>query len=610
MRPRGKGVEMTPRILRSTRRRSRLLRSAALLLACSPLLPGPWVASGQQRSLEIQEFNATLRVAEDGDLRVMEAIRVRFNGSWNGIYRSIPVEYRTPQNFSYRLFLRVESVTDESGRALETEVSREGTYRKLKIWVPGARDVTRTITLRYTVPNALKFFDEHDELYWNVTGTEWDVPIHAASAMVELPAGATGLRATAFTGAYGSVAQDAQIEEIEHGFYFETTQGLRFREGLTVVVGWDPGVVSRPGLLKKAGFFMRSNWLLFLPILSFLIMYQVWRRWGRDPERRSVVPQYQPPEGLTPAEVGTLVDNRPDTRDITAILVSLSVRGYLRIEEVESRGLFGLLKDTDYRFVRLKDREDWAVLKTHERRALDGIFAAFGTDDSVLLSELRNEFYQTLADIRNDLLDGLKDAGFYRHRPDKILGAFMAVGGVSFGLAIPGFLLLAEAFMTSPLSAGIAGGLFALPILGFGIFMPARTTKGARTLEGILGFREFLHRVDSDRFRRMITSPEMFERFLPFAMALGVEDKWARAFEDIYREPPEWYVGRHPHAFHTGVFVNDLSAMTSQAGTVMAARPRSTGGSGFGSSGFGGGGFGGGGGFSGGGFGGGGGGGF
>ena len=135
---------MTPRILRSTRRRSRLLRSAALLLACSPLLPGPWVASGQQRSLEIQEFNATLRVAEDGDLRVMEAIRVRFNGSWNGIYRSIPVEYRTPQNFSYRLFLRVESVTDESGRALETEVSRDGTYRKLKIWVPGARDVTRT----------------------------------------------------------------------------------------------------------------------------------------------------------------------------------------------------------------------------------------------------------------------------------------------------------------------------------------------------------------------------------------------------------------------------------------------------------------------------------
>jgi hypothetical protein len=601
---------MTPRILPSTRGWCRPLRSAALLLAWSALLVLPLAASSQQRSLEIQEFNATLRVAEDGDLRVMEAIRVRFNGSWNGIYRSIPVEYRTPQNFSYRLFLRVESVTDESGRALETEMSREGTYRKLKIWVPGARDVTRTITLRYTVPNALKFFDEHDELYWNVTGTEWDVPIHAASALVELPAGVTGLRATAFTGAYGSVAQDAQIEEIEHGFYFETTQGLRFREGLTVVVGWDPGVVSRPGILKKAGFFMRSNWLLFLPLLSLLIMYQVWRRWGRDPERRSVVPQYQPPEGLTPAEVGTLVDNRPDTRDITALLISLSVRGYLRVEEVESKGLFGLLKDTDYRFVRLKDREDWAVLKTHERKVLDGIFAGFGTDDAVLLSELRNEFYETMVDIRNDLLNGLRDAGFYRHRPDKVLGAFMAIGGVSFGLAIPGFLLLAEIFMTSPLSAGIAGALFALPILGFGIFMPARTTKGARTLEGILGFREFLHRVESDRFKRMITSPEMFERFLPFAMALGVEDKWARAFEDIYREPPDWYVGRHAHAFHTGVFVNNLSAMTSQAGTVMVARPRSTGGSGFGSSGFGGGGFGGGGGFSGGGFGGGGGGGF
>jgi hypothetical protein len=605
----GTGVEMSLRIRSLTASGSRLLLSFLPLLVFLAFFLFPEPGSGQ-RSLDILGFNATLQVMEDGDLRVMESIRVRFSGSWNGIYRSIPVEYRTPQNFSYRLFLRVESVTDESGRELETEMSREGSYRKLKIWVPGAQDVTRTITLRYSVPNALKFFEEHDELYWNVTGTEWDVPIQAASALVELPEAVTGLRATAFTGAYGSSAQDARIQEIEHGFYFEATQGLRFREGLTVVVGWNPGVVSRPGVIKKATFFMRSNWLLFLPFLSFLVMFQVWKTWGRDPERRSVVPQYEPPEGLTPAEVGTLVDNRPDTRDITALLVSLATRGYLRIEEVEPQTLLGLMKDSNYRFVRLRDREDWAGLKAHERKVLEGIFSGFGSDESVLLSELKNEFYMTMSDIRNDLLQGLKEAGFYRHRPDKILGAFIAVGGVSLGLAIPGFLLLADLFMTSSLTATIAGVLFALPILGFGIFMPARTVKGTRALERILGFQEFLDRVESDRFKRMITSPEMFERFLPFAMALGVEEKWARAFEDIYKEPPDWYVGRHPSGFRTAIFVNDLSAMTSHAGSVMASQPRSTGGSGFGGGGFGGGGFGGGGGFSGGGFGGGGGGGF
>jgi hypothetical protein len=605
----GTGVEMSLRIRSLTASGSRLLLSFLPLLVFLAFFLFPEPGSGQ-RSLDILGFNATLQVMEDGDLRVMESIRVRFSGSWNGIYRSIPVEYRTPQNFSYRLFLRVESVTDESGRELETEMSREGSYRKLKIWVPGAQDVTRTITLRYSVPNALKFFEEHDELYWNVTGTEWDVPIQAASALVELPEAVTGLRATAFTGAYGSSAQDARIQEIEHGFYFEATQGLRFREGLTVVVGWNPGVVSRPGVIKKATFFMRSNWLLFLPFLSFLVMFQVWKTWGRDPERRSVVPQYEPPEGLTPAEVGTLVDNRPDTRDITALLVSLATRGYLRIEEVEPQTLLGLMKDSNYRFVRLRDREDWAGLKAHERKVLEGIFSGFGSDESVLLSELKNEFYMTMSDIRNDLLQGLKEAGFYRHRPDKILGAFIAVGGVSLGLAIPGFLLLADLFMTSSLTATIAGVLFALPILGFGIFMPARTVKGTRALERILGFQEFLDRVESDRFKRMITSPEMFERFLPFAMALGVEEKWAKAFEDIYKEPPDWYVGRHPSGFRTAIFVNDLSAMTSHAGSVMASQPRSTGGSGFGGGGFGGGGFGGGGGFSGGGFGGGGGGGF
>lgn len=214
-----------------------------LIAILAPTLLGSPITLHAQRSLEIQHFNVTVEVRENGDIRVMESIQVRFNGSWNGLYRTIPVEYRTPQGFSYRLFLDLESVTDESGQELETDVSREGFYRKVKIWVPGAQDVTRTITLRYSVPNALKFFEEHDELYWNVTGTEWDVPIRNASALVEFPPGVTGLRATAFTGAYGSSAQNARIDELEQGFYFETTRGLNFREGLTVVVGWDPGVV-------------------------------------------------------------------------------------------------------------------------------------------------------------------------------------------------------------------------------------------------------------------------------------------------------------------------------------------------------------------------------
>ncbi len=558
-----------------------------------------------QRSMEIEDFRVTLEVSEDASLTVMESLTVRFNGSWNGLYRSIPVEYRNPQGFSYKLFLDIEKARDEAGRELRTEVTRDRHYRKIKVWVPGAENATRTLTLKYHVPNALKFFEEHDELYWNVTGTEWDIPIRRATAFIELPDGVTGLRATAFTGAYGASARDARIDPIENGFYFETNNGLSFREGLTVVVGWDPGVVARPGVFKRAGFFLRSNWLLFLPILSFLGMFWIWKRWGRDPERQSVSPEYEPPKGITPAEVGTLVDHRPDTRDITSTLVDLAVRGHIRIEEMETRQFFGLVKDSDYRFVRLTDESSWAELKSHERIFLRGLFGSTGHLQEVTLSDLKNEFYKTISSIKSDLFRSLRAAGFYRHRPDKVLGSFIAIGLVAMGLSIPGFQLLAEVFMTSPASALVAGFLFGLPILGFGILMPARTASGTRMLEKILGFQEFLGRVESDRFKRMITSPAMFEAYLPYAMALGVEGKWARAFEGIYTEPPQWYVGQHPHTFRPGLFVSDLSMMSSQAGSVMVSQPRSTGGSGFR-----GGGFGGGGGFSGGGFGGGGGGGF
>ena len=111
-----------------------------------------------QRSLEIEDFRVNVMVGDDAGIRVVEYITVRFNGKWNGFFRTIPVEYENPQGFGYRLFLDLEDVREESGRELRTEVSRDRYNRKIKVWVPGAQDVTRTLTLRYTIPNALKFF--------------------------------------------------------------------------------------------------------------------------------------------------------------------------------------------------------------------------------------------------------------------------------------------------------------------------------------------------------------------------------------------------------------------------------------------------------------------
>jgi uncharacterized membrane protein len=147
-----------------------------------------------------------------------------------------------------------------------------------------------------------------------------------------------------------------------------------------------------------------------------------------------------------------------------------------------------------------------------------------------------------------------------------------------------------------PATAVVAGILSGLIMVFFGWFMPSRTTRGTREVEKVLGFREFLSRVEGDRLERMVKTPEMFEKFLPFAMALGVEDNWAKAFDGIYTQPPSWYSGPGGMAtFRPSSFTHNLGVMSTTAAATMSSAPRSSGGSGF-SGGSSGGGFGGGGG--------------
>jgi uncharacterized membrane protein len=556
-----------------------------LLLGAAPV--------AAQRTLVIQSLDATISVAADGSVAVDETIVPRFTGSWNGIFRTIPVEYRTPQGLNYTLRLTIESVTDEQGRTLKYESSRERHYRKLKIWVPGASDTTRTVKLRYRVANGLRFFDEHDELYWNVTGDEWEVPIESASADVRLPAGVSGVRATAFRGAYGSTEQ-TDVSITEGGVHVRTSRGLGMREGLTIVVGWNPGVVHRPTTIEKTTNLISSNLPLAIPPLVLFGMYRLWRARGRDPELAPIATQYEPPAQMTPAELGTLIDGKPDMRDITATIVDLAVRGYLHIAETNDERLFGLLSDKEYRFRLTKDRKEWVPLKQHERDLLQALFG--GAADSVTLSDLKNKFYKDLPGLREGLYRRLVSDRFYTGRPDHVRVLYI-VGGLVAGGAIGLVSVAILASMGMQPAAGIAAGILsALIIAVFGWFMPSRTTRGTRELEKVLGFREFLSRVEADRLDRVVKTPAMFEKFLPYAMALGVEDNWARTFEGIYTQSPAWYSGPGGATmFHPTSFTRNLGVMSTAAASTMASAPRSSGGSGF-SGGSSGGGFGGGGG--------------
>jgi uncharacterized protein (TIGR04222 family) len=544
------------------------------------LLFSAWPPNLQARSLVIESFHADVGVNVDGSIDVTETIRPRFAGSWNGIFRTIPVEYRTPQGMNYTLFLDLLDITDEAGNRLQNERSRDRHYLKVKIWVPGAQDATRTVVLRYRVHNALRFFTEHDELYWNVTGDEWQAPIQTALTTVRLPDGVTGLRAVAFTGVYGAQEQAASVATNLREVTVRTLRRLNFREGLTVAIGWDPGIVRRPGPLVRAHLFLRSNWVFAVPVGMFGLMWWLWCTRGRDPRRRPIAPQYEPPEGLTPAELGTLLDNTPDMRDITATLVDLAVRGYLTIEEREERKLLGLLSKTEYAFHLRKSPADWDTLQPHEQALLDALFGRGGRR-SVDSADLENRFYTFLAEIRNRIFASLIGRGYYARRPDKVRALFVVLG-IGCGVALTVLLsLISAARGQSPVGPILAGLLSAACVIGFGWVMPARTVRGARALEGVLGFEEFLSRVEGDRLQRVAKRPELFEKYLPYAMALGVEKNWATAFEHIYRQPPDWYHGGDPTAFHPRSFTSSLADMTTRTAAAMASAPRSSGGSGF-----------------------------
>ncbi|CAN5713667.1 hypothetical protein BH23GEM1_BH23GEM1_03520 [soil metagenome] len=561
-----------------------VVRAAALALLSSGV-------DAQEQSIRLAEFDAVLEVGADGVMDVTERLTVAFTGQWNGIVRELSLQHNTAQGRSVRLDLDVGEITDAVGSPLRVERESGDGTRKLRIYVPGARDAERQIVIRYRVSNAIRFFYEDsdagalDELYWNVTGNFLDMPIARARARVSLPAGVTVRRAAVYTGRLGSTSAEADIDTAGNVVTFTSRREMQPFEGMTIGVGWPPGhIASRPSEAEHAAREVFRWWPVALPFLVFFLAFRTWRQRGRDPIEQPIAVTYEPVGGLSPAEVGTLVDHRAEMHDITATLVDLAVRGFVRIEEQREKRLLGLVTDTEFEFFLLHTRRTWGGLTKHEERYLDALFTGA---DSVKLSDLQNHFYKSLPDIRNALYEQLGERGYYVRRPDTVKHNWLALAALALilgaGLA---FVAAARGLeWTSPVALVAAAAVSSATLLVFAFLMPARTEAGARARESALGFREFLSRVESDRYKKMITSPEMFERFLPYAMAFQVEEKWARAFEDIYRDPPSWYTGSSMGHFNAAHFSSRMSALSTSASSTMSSSPSSSGSGGGGSSG-------------------------
>jgi uncharacterized membrane protein len=541
----------------------------------------------------IDKFHSEITIDPDSSFIVKETIDVKFHQSRHGIYREIPFKYRDDFGKIIETPMKVLSVTDGKGKAWKYQVKKMDHIANIRIGDPKKYvRGNQTYVITYQVENAILFFNDHDELYWNVTGNDWKAPIRETSADVTLAVKnkSNDLWAACYTGRYGSKESECSYETYGNGGKFFTKKNLNPGEGFTIAFGWNKGLISPPSPWRKFlwSINLQENWVFLLPVFSFLCMINLWYRKGKDPRvRESITVRYEPPKfdnkPLTPAEVGTLVDERIDPRDITSTIIGLAVKGYIKIEETGKEGV--IFHKTDYVLIKVKEAD--GHLSPFEIELMRSLFSTFPTGIRQFVSGLKNRFYKNLPDLKKALFGELMRKKYFLNDPEKVRKSYRVTGIL---IAVFGSLVIA--FLT-PYSFGksfFACILTGLVVFTIGKFMPAKTRAGASAYLDILGFQEFMNRAEKDRLERM-GDKDLFSKFLPYAIALDVADNWAEAFEKIYQEPPDWYVS--PGGFRTFVpsdFSHSINSVTSNLGSAMFSAPRGSGIGGVGGGGGGGGG--------------------
>jgi uncharacterized protein (TIGR04222 family) len=446
------------------------------------------------------------------------------------------------------------------------------------------------------------------------------VLIEAAAVQVTAPT--TIARVACFAGAAQSRLSCAQATPAGSSATF-TQNTLYPRSGMTVVVGVPKGAVAvgRP-ILKERWSFARAFTVsgatvggaaALAVVLLGGIFAVVWRG-GRDRRftggpvevafgsegggdepvplgsGRHVPVEFEPPDKLRPGELGTLVDMVANPLDVTATIVDLAVRGYLRIEEIPKHGLLG---KTDWNLVRVREPDD--ALRPYERTLLDGIFFKSGSRPEVKLSELRNTFASKLHEVQGQLYDDAMEHGWFVHRPDRVRGFWVAMGVLASLVGIGVLVLLA--IKTHVALLGVPVALAGLVLLAGAHWMPRRTAKGYGVLQRARGFKRFIDESEKER-ARFAERRNLFSEYLPYAVVFGATEKWARAFAGLDGELPDaggWYVS--PYPFTVAAFASSIDGFTTTTAGTIASTPGTSGSSGF-SGGFSGGGGGGGGGGS------------
>lgn len=544
---------------------------------------------------KILAFDSDILIDSDGSVLVTESITVRVEGNRirRGIYRDFPLRYR--DRFGNEVAVDYEPVAVLRNGDPEPYFS-ERLSNGLRTYFGSPDRLLATgehrYEFRYRVDRVLGYFETHDEFYWNVTGLDWAFAIERASARIRLTfAGDPEIEsAEGFTGYAGATGDDFLLELAGDTARFETTRELRPHEGLTIVVTWPKGFVEPPGRLTRIGWLLEDNRNLLVLVLGFILvlayLIPVWTKFGKDPDEGLIVSRYEPPEGLSPASLRFIRDMRYDNKVMTAAVLNLAVAGCLRIDR----------DGDDYTLVRQRPASN-VTLPATEQALYDALFEK---GDRLVLDD---KYHSRIGGARSKHRAALRAE--YRGRYFRTNGLLhipaLVIALISIGIALkigprPTPLLI------------VAGGLMVLTVSFFSIIMKRPTALGRRTLDATLGFRDYLDIAEKDELNLRNPpekTPELFERFLPYALALDVEQNWSERFAEVLASArdagtadyqPAWYSGSW-NSFDMARTTASMSRGLSSAISSSASPPGSSSGSGGGGSSGGGGGGGGGGGW-------------
>ena len=369
----------------------------------------------------IESFDSQIKVNQDTSLEITERIEANFLVSKHGIFRIVPTIY-SYRGKTINSRLKVVSVTDESNQSYQYSSSRYSQSVEIKIGDPDKTITGKYIYIvKYLVKGVLLQYDDHDEIYWNITGHEWDTEISKTTATIKSPF-AKITKIGCFSGRFGTEETNCSGSiNTESSAGFKTALPINYGDDFTIVVALEKNSqLVFPGTIEKTGNFLADNWGYPVALVPFLFFFYLWYIKGRDIRylsdniyvknktkntktvaifARNYLPSvYSPIDNLTPSEAGTIIDQKVDTHDIVAEIIELARLGFIKIKKTEVKKL--IKKVDEYEFERLE--KDKTSLKDHQKYLLEKIFVG-ATGNKISLSDLKNKFYKYLPTFRKKL---------------------------------------------------------------------------------------------------------------------------------------------------------------------------------------------------------------